>query len=151
MSAAKPGQAAYEAWFNAAHAFVPAAGTTAAEVWARGTPDWHDTWEAAAKAGHAAIAAQDARPAPGLREAIEAKLADWRDYSKYRPTDTHDEITDHAAVEECAGELAVILDEHPAAEPKAAPELPCPVCGVTGAGHGVPWPEPQPAPEAAPK
>lgn len=76
MTGATPGQAAYEAWFDAAHGFMPAPVTTAAEVWARGTGDWHATWEAAANgaadwfAGCEPPAAQQ-QPAPELAETPE--------------------------------------------------------------------------------
>lgn len=72
MSGKPAGQLAYEAWFDAAHGFMPAVGTTAAEVWARGTGDWHATWEAAA----AAVETEQVRLAREDRDQLRKRVLD---------------------------------------------------------------------------
>lgn len=65
---ATPGQAAPEPWRATWMAFIDAAGFEKRPL-AEGDeldPQWRASWEAAAKAGHAAIAARDDAPEPEL-------------------------------------------------------------------------------------
>ena len=110
-----PEQAAYEAYrasFRRHRADIP--------DWAYLTETPRAAWKAAAQA---AIASQQAEPAPeppGLRAAIERAHACW---SAQGADDAGDDAARGAseAFDQCAIELAHILDRHP--EPRLAPEL----------------------------
>lgn len=83
MSEKTLGQAAYEAWFHAAHSgFLSATASSAEEVWARGSGDWHATWEAAAKAAVTAGAPAELAAAMGetrkVADAASAILAEFK-------------------------------------------------------------------------
>lgn len=109
------GQAAYDAYLAHLQGADPGYGQ-----WVKpfAAIDKHDqaAWEAAAQAGHRAIAAAAPAPqaAPGsLRADLEEALASWRENAKYRPADTRDEMSENYGVSQCADTLAGILADHP--------------------------------------
>lgn len=78
--------------------------------------------------------------APGLRAALEAMLADWREDALPHFADTHDEIVDHRAVTACADTLAAVLGEYPAAaQPQGAYLYHCKFDGPGGDEYGLFW------------
>lgn len=62
---------------------------------------------------------QQLQPEPGLREAAAELVADWREGSEYRLTDTGDEITEGIAVSGCADSLSALLDQYPESQPES--------------------------------